>query len=280
VTLTADPDATSTFAGWSGDCSGTGSCQVTLGEARSVTATFTREDFDLSVSKAGSGSGQVSSSPAGISCGATCQASFEAGTHVTLSATPAAASRFSGWSGDCVGTGDCTVTLDQARSVTATFAANARPHASFTYSCSALTCSFDAGDSADSDGSIVASSWYFGDGTSGGGTAVNHAYATAAGFTVTLKVTDNEAASDTTSQQITLIDLTARGSKLKGLQRVELSWSGASGASFDVYRDGSRIASGVQAMSYTDNLNRSGSRSYSYRVYAAAICSNPVMVTF
>src|SRR4030095_5918505 len=40
VTLTATPAAGSTFAGWSGACSGTGSCTVTMSAARSVTATF------------------------------------------------------------------------------------------------------------------------------------------------------------------------------------------------------------------------------------------------
>ena len=41
ATLTATPAAGSTFAGWSGDCSGTGSCVVTLGQDQAVTATFT-----------------------------------------------------------------------------------------------------------------------------------------------------------------------------------------------------------------------------------------------
>jgi len=41
VTLTATPAGSHTFAGWSGDCAGTGSCQVTMSQARSVTATFT-----------------------------------------------------------------------------------------------------------------------------------------------------------------------------------------------------------------------------------------------
>ncbi len=41
ATLTATPAAGSTFAGWSGDCSGTGSCAVTLDQDRAVTATFT-----------------------------------------------------------------------------------------------------------------------------------------------------------------------------------------------------------------------------------------------
>src|SRR6266516_563785 len=74
----------------------------------------------LTVTKLGSGSGTVTSSPSGIDCGATCTAAFSKGTMVTLTATPAADSAFTGWS-DCSGTGTCTVTMDQDRAVTATF---------------------------------------------------------------------------------------------------------------------------------------------------------------
>jgi hypothetical protein len=41
VTLTATPNAGSTFAGWSGACSGTGSCAVTMNSNQAVTAAFT-----------------------------------------------------------------------------------------------------------------------------------------------------------------------------------------------------------------------------------------------
>jgi hypothetical protein len=124
VTLTATPAAGSTFTGWSGGgCSGTGTCQVTMGAAESVTATFETVSTDtLGVSKSGTGSGSVTSSPLGIDCGSSCSASFEVGTLVTLTATPAAGSTFTGWSGGgCSGTGTCQVTMGAAESVTATF---------------------------------------------------------------------------------------------------------------------------------------------------------------
>jgi len=77
--------------------------------------------FGLTVAKSGSGSGTVTSSPAGINCGATCSASFASGASVTLTATPASGSTFAGWSGACSGTGACAVALTAARSVTAAF---------------------------------------------------------------------------------------------------------------------------------------------------------------
>ena len=75
----------------------------------------------LTVTKGGSGSGTVTSAPAVVDCGATCTATFESGTTVALSASVAAGSTFGGWSGACTGTGDCTVTMDAAKGVTATF---------------------------------------------------------------------------------------------------------------------------------------------------------------
>ncbi len=121
VTLTAAAATGSTFAGWSGACSGTGTCTVSMTAARSVTATFNSVSYALSVSKGGLGTGTVTSSPAGISCGSTCSANYASGTSVTLTAAAAAGSTFAGWSGACSGTGNCTVSMSAARSVTATF---------------------------------------------------------------------------------------------------------------------------------------------------------------
>jgi secreted trypsin-like serine protease len=128
VTLTATAASGTTFTGWGGACSGTGSCTVTMTTARTVTATFNSTSQTLFVSKSGSGGGTVSSSPAGVQCGAGCSsagASFAQGTVVTLTAVPDANSTFTGWGGACSGTGSCSVTMSAARSVSAAFAANA-----------------------------------------------------------------------------------------------------------------------------------------------------------
>jgi len=98
---------------------------VSMTEARDVTAAFellSGEMRSLSVTLAGSGIGTVTSTPPGIDCGATCSAQFAHGTSVTLTANAGAASVFAGWSGACGGTSiTCTMSMTEARSVTATF---------------------------------------------------------------------------------------------------------------------------------------------------------------
>ncbi len=91
----------------------------------SVAATTTVEVYlahALAVSTGGAGNGLVSSSPSGIDCGSSCSALFASGTPVTLTATPDGTSRFAGWIGEgCFGTDPCTLTMDGAKSVSATF---------------------------------------------------------------------------------------------------------------------------------------------------------------
>ncbi len=120
VTLTATPASGSTFVGWSGGgCSGTSTCVVTTTTA---TAAMFALDQTLMVEVDGTGDGTVTSAPAGISCGLDCEEIYAADTAVTLTATPALGSRFTGWSGGgCAGTGTCAVTMSAAVMVTATF---------------------------------------------------------------------------------------------------------------------------------------------------------------
>ncbi len=78
--------------------------------------------YTLAVSKNGSGSGGVTSSPKGISCGRTCSATYASGTSVVLTAKTATGSAFAGWpGGGCSGTSTCTVVLQANTTVTATF---------------------------------------------------------------------------------------------------------------------------------------------------------------
>jgi hypothetical protein len=134
VTLTATGSG---FAGWSGGtgnaagCTGTGPCVISnLSGNSGVTATFNPPPpVTLSVTKSGSGSGTVTSNPAGINCGSTCSAQFTGGTPVTMTATADAGSTFTGWSNGtgsvtCTGTGTCAATLNATSAVQATFVLN------------------------------------------------------------------------------------------------------------------------------------------------------------
>lgn len=100
-----------------GACGGGGG-----GAASSDAPAVTRYTLTASIS----GHGRVTSSPAGLDCTTTCSASYDSGTQVTLTAVAASGAGFVGWSGACTGTtATCTLSMSQARSVTAAFADNA-----------------------------------------------------------------------------------------------------------------------------------------------------------
>ena len=127
VTLSALADPGSVFEGWSGagaSCVGTGPCTVTITGDSVVVGTFRLIPKNLSVSLGGTGTGTVTSSPAGIDCGSVCFAAFTHGSIVTLSAAPSAGSVFAGWTGACAGTDPCTLTMDADRAVSASFDAS------------------------------------------------------------------------------------------------------------------------------------------------------------
>ena len=124
IALTATGATGSDLVGWTGPCAeaaGSPVCTVTMSEARSVTAAFQLQELDLNTTTSGNGAGDVAVDPTGTSCGTDCD-SFDYGTEVTLTATPATGSDFTGWTGACSGSSaTCTVTMDQARSVDASF---------------------------------------------------------------------------------------------------------------------------------------------------------------
>lgn len=124
VALTATPGANSVFAGWSGDCTGTGTCDLPMGGPQNVTATFTPEQEQLNVSVLGGRpivAGTVTSIPARVNCTSSCEDFFDYGTDVHLTATPAPGWSFAGWSGACSGIGTCTVSMDFPQAVQAFF---------------------------------------------------------------------------------------------------------------------------------------------------------------
>lgn len=154
-----ETEDTSVFVGWSGACAGTGlTCTVTMDQSRNVGARFAPPPALVvevtDDSRPGSiftefAQGTVTSNPSGIACfdntdmsgpyaEPDCVHGFAPGTSVTLTATPqpiravstvsfedtSEMSVFAGWGGACAAAGTaptCTVTMDQATSVTAVF---------------------------------------------------------------------------------------------------------------------------------------------------------------
>jgi hypothetical protein len=148
VTLTQQAAAGSTFFRWTGECYGTGPCEVTMSRAKWVWAEFKLATSAVALAN---GTGAVTTSeeatagiaqtdesdrpprppcqgrtdptvrPAGIDCGDDCAEPYNHGTGLVLTPVPAAGSKFAGWSGACSGAGPCRVRMDGSRDVTATF---------------------------------------------------------------------------------------------------------------------------------------------------------------
>jgi hypothetical protein len=135
LTLTESHSPPTQFLGWSGDCTGTApTCTVSMAQARNVGASFGPDWRPLSVTIGGSTVGTVNASLTGLqapSFGGSCSYAtpgtphnctipYALGSTVTL--TIPSSLPFVGWSGDCTGSArTCTVTMDQARNVTAIF---------------------------------------------------------------------------------------------------------------------------------------------------------------
>jgi len=107
-------------------------CTVTNGAGTVANANVTNVAVDcvatvlysatVTVLSTFSGSGIVTSAPAGINCGATCTANYSSGTVVTLTAAASAESFFIGWGIACVNTtGTCILTMNAAKSISANF---------------------------------------------------------------------------------------------------------------------------------------------------------------
>jgi PKD repeat protein len=95
-------------------------------------------------------------------------------------------------------------TTSKAITVSAPTPVNAPPKAAFTQTATGLAASFDGSASTDSDGTIASYAWDFGDGTTGTGAQVSKTYPAAGTYKVTLTVTDNAGATNTTSKALTV----------------------------------------------------------------------------
>ncbi len=133
VTVTQAPSKHFTFTGWSGDCTGSGACTVSMSADKEVEALFTEDaKFSLSVDKEGGGQASIKSKGVGLLCGYTCYAAaadFYSGEVVAISwklNKGTTSIEWSSGSGTCTGKstsleGSCTVTMSSAKSLVAKF---------------------------------------------------------------------------------------------------------------------------------------------------------------
>jgi hypothetical protein len=122
VTLSQSASSGSEFKEWTGACTGSGVCKVTMSSAKSVGAKFDLKpnlpEFTLAIELSGNGSGLIACS------GGACAERYPEGTEVTLSASALSGSVFAGWSGGgCSGTGSCKVTIEEDTTISAKFLA-------------------------------------------------------------------------------------------------------------------------------------------------------------
>jgi hypothetical protein len=163
VTLSQSADPGSEFVAWSGACTGSGACEVTMSATKEVTAEFKLKPtpkFTLKVKKEGTGTGKVTSIPAGIDCGSTCEHEYEEGTKVKLAQSAETGSEFVKWSGACTGTGTCEVTMSAAKEVTAEFKLKAKPEFKLTITkagsgSGSVTCNASACNASYPEGTEV-----------------------------------------------------------------------------------------------------------------------------
>lgn len=132
ASLTATPNTGSVFASWSGDCSGTiNTFPLTITKTSACTANFNLSGittkYTLSVSKAGTGTGNIASMDSNINTatGKNSYSNYVSGTSVTLFATASSDSSFSGWSGSCSGnTNTIVFSMGSDKSCSASFTKN------------------------------------------------------------------------------------------------------------------------------------------------------------
>ena len=114
VTATRNPGFR--FDNWSGDCVGTGRCNVFMDADKAVTANFSRSEFTLITNALPAVGGAVAGS-----------GTYQIGRVVPVTQVANAGFTFDNWSGDCSGTGSCTVTMDQDKDVEANYSAAVPP---------------------------------------------------------------------------------------------------------------------------------------------------------
>ena len=177
-----------------------------------------------------------------------------------------------------------TASTTKAVSVSAPTGNNA-PTAAFVVTCNKLSCRF-TNKSTDSDGSVVAYKWTFGNGTTATVANPSRTYAAAGTYSVSLRVTDNGGATNTKSQSMAItsaITLTATGRNDATKQYVTVKWSGATGTYVDLYRFRNFLKQEPNDGVYTASRPLPGLTKYTFyvcQVGSTTLCSNEATILF
>ncbi|WP_144393877.1 S8 family serine peptidase [Pleionea sediminis] len=164
---------------------------------------------------------------------------------------------------------------------------NQAPSADFTSSARDLSVQFQD-QSDDRDGNVVGWAWDFGDGNTSSDQNPVHDYANAGTYTVTLTVTDDDGATNSTSQQIEVteapagdLSLDASVSSFWFIHTINLSWSGADNVDqVDIYRNGTLLATTANDGAWSERRFFGGSGTYSVCEAGTQSCSNEVTVNY
>ncbi|HEX7336767.1 MAG TPA: PKD domain-containing protein, partial [Gemmatimonadales bacterium] len=258
VTVTPPPPNSSPTAGFTASCTG-------------LTCTFTDQSSD--------GDGSVTGWSWVFGDGAS--ATTQNPSHSYATEGPYEVSLVATDDDDASGTATQTVTVTP-------LPPNAPPTAGFSSSCTGLTCTF-TDQSSDGDGSVTAWSWSFGDGASATTRNPSRTYAANGTYSVTLVASDDDNATGSATQTVTVtapvtraINLTVTGRSDATKQYMTLQWSGAIGATLDVFRNGTRITNTANDGHYTNSRTYQGDITYTYRVCepGTSVCSNYATVVF
>ena len=125
VILSAQSNTNYHFYSWGDACSGQPgtTCTIVVDSAKTASAEFAINQYNLTISRTGDGTGTVTSDISRIDCGTNCSAAYDYGTSITLTAIAAAGSVFNGWNGAYAGqqSNTCTVVMDVNKGVSADF---------------------------------------------------------------------------------------------------------------------------------------------------------------
>lgn len=166
--------------------------------------------------------------------------------------------------------------------------ANNAPTAAFTFSCIYLDCTF-TDQSSDSDGTIATRSWTFGDAGTSAAANPSHSYAQAGTYTVKLTVTDDDGATASAQQQVTVQAPPSGNIALSVGKRTwwrysiaDLTWTGAQSANVDVYTNGALSGTTANTGTASVNLGWRARGTFTFKVCEAgtSVCSNEASVTF